>query len=52
MQLTGFCLLSRYLLFVVQGPSQEATKKLGEFVLGAVREFKALDTSALQKYVA
>jgi hypothetical protein len=36
----------------MQGPSQEATKKLGEFVLAAVQDFKALDTSALQKYVA
>ncbi|KAG0555549.1 hypothetical protein KC19_12G176900 [Ceratodon purpureus] len=36
----------------IEGPSQEATKKLGEFVLTAVKDFKALDTSALQKYVA
>jgi phosphomannomutase len=36
----------------IEGPSMEATKKLGEFVLAAVQEFKALDTSALQKYVA
>lgn len=36
----------------IEGPSQEATKKLGEFVLAAVQDFKALDTSALQKYVA
>lgn len=36
----------------IEGPSMEATKKLGEFVLSAVKEFRALDTSALQKYVA
>eukprot|EP00897_Mesotaenium_endlicherianum_P006880 jgi/Mesen1/621/ME000108S10780 len=36
----------------IEGPDEEAVRKLGEAVLGVVKDFPALDVSALEKYLA
>lgn len=45
------CNTNLSLTLLVQAPSNEDAVKLGLAVISAVKEFKALDTSALDKFV-